>query len=1339
MVDFGVAVREARTRLNMEQSELARLLGVGQQAVSNWERGRAKPRQATLDALAQILQLDPEVRLVGGEYERFTAPPVTPRITCLPFDQLTDATFERFCRDLWAYRYPGASVSRNGDSGYVQHGVDVIVRNDDLVIGVQCKRHRDFGPAAVQAAIDAVAAEAGVSRGVVALSRPLATPQARAQLKGQPSWTLEDGEDLSRAIRALPADQGLQLVDSYFPGYRTAFLGIDAPSPWLSESENEPILSGRAGYQRDFDLVGRDKELAALRDHTASKEPLIVVTGTGGSGKTRLFTELARRDVARPVVFASRASISANALELLPESAVVVIDDAGDREGDLTSLVAGIQRVRSSAQIILGFRPHHEDRVRQALKELLWSDLPRIDLRPLPLTAAKALAASALGSGADAHAVSALGRNGRDCPLLIVIGAHLILEGRLDPSNLANSDDLRSEVLNRYAASLIGPDDVRARARLLEAVAAVQPVRMDDLHFIQTLAQFLKLEDYEVPRAIDELERAGLLKRRGESVRIVPDVLGDALLQRALVTRSGRGTGFSDRLADVASGVPLRNALHNVAVAEWAARKDTSGLDLSGALWDAISRNVLTATSNERIALAHDIEGVAGTRPESALRLAKTIIDHPAAPEESPWADLFEGDLSIGPAKVAQSLTRLIANAARLDLMPEVMALLWSIGRCDARPQNQHPDHGLRLLQELGSFDIGKPYAATDCYVRTIGQWLADENLDATDRAALLKLLTPAMERGGHSQSSEGMTLTLQGFSVPLEAVAPIRNAVLDIASTHLRGEGKVVTEALALLEQSLRNAEPDLDPEFERVATLLGTVISDVEVPAGIRLEAFRALGWHAKHGRGPKQQRAREVRRQLNQDLGVRLTRLLRFGFMFGDDDEEEGESVALASGEQRVIETATDFLATYPDDDRLLDALTSVIRAELEERGQFMLPDYFVTVLSDERGTVAETIVRRAEAESPTDAAWRGLVRPAITHLLDVDERHGAVRADNLLGIDVAWSPVIAGAILNRRQAADSHEETALVRRLLKIGDEATELALLSGGRWYYQPAPTFAEDVLCNVAIDMHTAVAEAACSLLAYGRTRLTWDILSDTSKEIILRRLQQTPDISHYAVQSVLARAAIGRERQVLTLLQARIDQTQDRDNGYKPLPYHWHESPNFRTSPHYPAMMRDLAAWITGLSPGIGAWWAPKLFALAAGPYDDEIQQLALSLTREGSAPSVRAAEKILEEAPQEYGMQNPTFVEQILNSAQALGVNHEQRISGALYSATMYGMRSRSVGAPDAADVRRATLSREIALTFPEASPARRFYSEIAAASERNIERSIQEDEDLEDRRRW
>lgn len=51
---MGIASR--RKRLGLSQNELAKLLGVDQTAVHNWERGKAMPNAKRLPAIAKILK-----------------------------------------------------------------------------------------------------------------------------------------------------------------------------------------------------------------------------------------------------------------------------------------------------------------------------------------------------------------------------------------------------------------------------------------------------------------------------------------------------------------------------------------------------------------------------------------------------------------------------------------------------------------------------------------------------------------------------------------------------------------------------------------------------------------------------------------------------------------------------------------------------------------------------------------------------------------------------------------------------------------------------------------------------------------------------------------------------------------------------------------------------------------------------------------------------------------------------------------------------------------------------------------------------------------------------------
>ena len=85
-----------RTRAGIgKQSELARLLGVGQQTVSRWERGLSRPRVKEIPKLASVLRADRDVLLEAAGY---TNPAVAATFDRpFPINALPPESFERFC------------------------------------------------------------------------------------------------------------------------------------------------------------------------------------------------------------------------------------------------------------------------------------------------------------------------------------------------------------------------------------------------------------------------------------------------------------------------------------------------------------------------------------------------------------------------------------------------------------------------------------------------------------------------------------------------------------------------------------------------------------------------------------------------------------------------------------------------------------------------------------------------------------------------------------------------------------------------------------------------------------------------------------------------------------------------------------------------------------------------------------------------------------------------------------------------------------------------------------------------------------------------------------------
>lgn len=64
-MNFAKIIREAREKLNLNQSQLAELVGVSPQAVQQWESGATQPRGKRLSKIAEVLKLSPALLQFG--------------------------------------------------------------------------------------------------------------------------------------------------------------------------------------------------------------------------------------------------------------------------------------------------------------------------------------------------------------------------------------------------------------------------------------------------------------------------------------------------------------------------------------------------------------------------------------------------------------------------------------------------------------------------------------------------------------------------------------------------------------------------------------------------------------------------------------------------------------------------------------------------------------------------------------------------------------------------------------------------------------------------------------------------------------------------------------------------------------------------------------------------------------------------------------------------------------------------------------------------------------------------------------------------------------------------
>ena len=68
-MDIAKIIREGREKLNLNQSQLAELVGVSPQAVQQWESGATQPRGKRLNKIAQVLKLFQALMHFGASSE----------------------------------------------------------------------------------------------------------------------------------------------------------------------------------------------------------------------------------------------------------------------------------------------------------------------------------------------------------------------------------------------------------------------------------------------------------------------------------------------------------------------------------------------------------------------------------------------------------------------------------------------------------------------------------------------------------------------------------------------------------------------------------------------------------------------------------------------------------------------------------------------------------------------------------------------------------------------------------------------------------------------------------------------------------------------------------------------------------------------------------------------------------------------------------------------------------------------------------------------------------------------------------------------------------------------
>ncbi len=1303
-----------------------------------------------LSAIARVLALEETVLLDLGEYlpPRDVSLPVRPLTRALPLEQLTEERFEDLLADVMTALYPQAHATRYGGRGHTQYGIDILVAagGKNLATG-QCKRHRVFGPGAVRDAIEEVTITA--PENYLFLSRLTATPAARNEIATHTGWQLWDGEDISRFIRNLPTDQAVRLVDTYFPGHRESFLGVATPGPWLLP-EDQFEAARTTIFNHEWTLAGRQRQLDELVAAAYQADPTVAfLVGAGGTGKTRLLKALADAAPAgvQVRILPGDVHVAAAEFELLParDRLTVLVDDAHEIR-DITGIVSGIWRRNASAKVVLATRPYGLQALREALARhaLLSVTHAEVTVGDLEFDDAIALAREALGPGAGEAIARRLAGLTMDSPLATVVGGVLIRQGQLDPGALEQDDNVRLHVMRGFRDALVDDPlayDVPTRRAVLEGVAAVQPFRTNEQSARASLSAITGKPYEELHKHLRNLEDAGILRRRGASLRIVPDLLGDVILSEAAFDQfSSLGTGFLARIEPIVSGTSLENLFVNVSRVDWQIRnRHDDAPSLADSLWAAFRDSVEAADVFDRRSLAETLAKVAYFQPERALGLTRWLIDNPIDRldvEHAAWRAHLNADYD----SVLQALPpALRLTAMTAETLPDALNQLWELAQNDKRPTNQHPQHALRVLRELAEFGVGKPIGFNDRVIDTVSKWFADgQDLSP------FEVLEPMLATEGEETRFRGHTLLFQPYSLNLQVITPLRQRVIDLAfdelgSYDLRRAGA----AAKILKSALRyptgrygrtvssDEREQWTPGFVNTIERLGAVAASGVLDPAVVVAVLDALYWHDAYGSGPAHDAAERAVEGLPHDTQSLLALAVHDGW--GRLIRERGDNFEAMEAKRVARTEAVITSLSFLTDQGIVDLLISRLRAERELQGRSEgHPALIVADLIHARPTLAGEMLECLSIPGPDDLdpvlpVILGTLAehdPAVAlerirRLLDTastDRRRAAVQA---LGWNRGLRELHTGELdLLLELAADPdvvvRRSVARAAQVLGRRQTAEATRLLAALR--FGDSETLASDIFMSFRID-----------------DGISWSNFSDDELDLMRQDLVLLPKISDFSVANAIATRSADEPAWVIGLLQDRVEFAESLGslNGYEALPYSWDDRLRVRDTATFVTCLNGLLVWI---SEGLDSWLRRRLgadlFSAVAGAYDDQVVHVLANALASGNRALTLAAAAVLGEAPRTFIWDRPDFVQSTLHSANQLGDDVLQEMRGAFWGATISGIRSGTPGEPFPETIEQRTRSLETAEQLPVGSIERKFYTDMANSADRDVRRQSEDD---------
>ena len=1298
-----------------------------------------------------------------NQHNYATPPPVTPRPELLPLNDPNSSSdgFEAFCEALIACLPGVKEVHRFGGRGSPQKGIDIYAdfENGERW-GFQCKQRQRFTKAHATSAIQQTSFKA--DRFILMLSRR-ATSHVREVCENHPNWDVWDVGDISRKVRELQMHTAARLVEAHFgPWWRKEFLGLHGLKSFVTPTEYfHPFSDVSALFNHAWELVGRSDHLRQAHEFVESKhQNVAILVGRGGIGKSKILHAFAETfdsehsDLA--LWFAAEGvRLTSDGADDLPfNPCVIVVDDATLRV-DLSTLLALSQQRPHVTKLFLSCRPQDIGNLKSQLAQTGFQDQEVFDLpgvNELSQEEIIDLGRQALGPEFAGFAEQ-LAAATWDCPLVTVVGGQLLAKKAIAPELLERDKEFRNTVLARFQDILVGEVGSRIDPKLcnslLDLTAAIQPIRVDNERTLKVVAEFLRIDHPMLHRYLGILEEIGVLLRRGNTLRIVPDVLADHILHQASVTPQGRPTGYADRVFNEFASLCPSEVLRNLSELEWRLRQSgAQASDLMSSIWQRIRQQFQDASNLGRSMTLEILEKVAVYQPERTLELVEYAIRNPATESEAPEGLQLYGDTHSDVLRQLPALLRKISYT--FDYLPRCCNLLWELGRDDGRSLHSNLDHGVRVLADLGGYEIGKPFVVTQGVLDTIGKLLEDPSIHDHVHSPL-DIIDPMLAKTGRSGYFDRHNFVSRSFKLKYENVKSIRQRAISLVGSCLfSNDPKIRLRALASLKGALQEPQAFLNmditdedreqwrPEQLEILTLIVDLTRRSEEPVTL-IRIREALLWHCRFNPSDEvKDKADAIVSSIPGSLELRLTQELLDSFHMDDwqHSEESGNddsSLRLEKIEQMRRALVVEFLSHSEHASKAYEILTDQMQI-IKAAGVPPNPQAFLGILGitdpefaaglcdiivdNPNGPLASylhsllTNVRKWSSERARDIGQRAL-------------RGGS----NVLCSGIAWSYPSQGWADNA-----TPEDVEVIRELLDHEDTNVRRLAIRSLAALAEANPKLAIDLAKGVEVGDNVHLAKELCLLFSDGRGFPFRELTSDDLKAFLFK-LEDVQEIEDYLINTFLVKASEKDARAVIDFLLARIRKKDFEGAKYDALPLLGFQNPlvGLAAGPEQEIILREIRD--TSVEEGSSIqYWIPQLFREASLDFESAASlQVLNEWINSGDADRIQSAARLISSAHPAFVFKHEGFTANLLERAYAAGFDCYRSVVSNLTSSAISGTRSGTPGQPMSEDVAMKDQASEVMNQFDAGSPLYKFYASLVKFAETSIREDLMRDEEL------